>query len=99
MNARKQLVQLLQKAGNELKSRGELQYIGDFETRGELGDFILQCVSEIEAEDDHNLQRLGWGVFAPTCDWDDAGGSQQLGNEVFDLIGRMLGPIDTSTDA
>lgn len=30
-----------------------------------------------------------WGIFAPTCDWDDTVGDVRLGNEIFAILDSL----------
>ena len=87
-NPTKRLVRLLRQASWQLKGHGEKQYLGDFETCQELAEFIEQSAAQLAQGDRRSLNRL-WFLFAPTCDWDDAGGSLDIGNKVFALIDRL----------
>jgi hypothetical protein len=76
-----------------MATQGDAPYLGDFDTCRALGEFIEQCAVELEAGDRHSLERL-WFIFAPTCDWDDAGGSQDVGNGAFAILDRIGRPAD-----
>lgn len=87
-NPTKRLIRLLGKAAGELQSRSDKPYYaGTFETCGELGDFVKHSADRLATGELEPLEKL-WIIFAPTCDWDDAGGSSDLGNEIFSLIDR-----------
>ncbi len=85
------LVRLLRRASREMAAAGDATYIGDFDTCAALGRFLGECATELQAGNRDNLERL-WFIFAPTCDWDDAGGSQDIGNRVFAILNRIGRP-------
>jgi hypothetical protein len=88
-NPTKRLIRLLGKAAGELQSRSDKHYYaGTFETCGELGDFVKQSADRLAAGEREPLEKL-WLIFLPTSDWDDAGGSSDLGNEILSLIDRL----------
>jgi hypothetical protein len=89
-----QLVPILQEAARELLAAGDAPYPGDHDTCAGLGGFILSTATELAAGDDSNLRKL-WLVFAPTCDWDDARGSQPVANKVFAMLDGLRSPAST----
>jgi hypothetical protein len=56
---------------------------------------------------DSAARRFGGGIttdgerlshlFAPTCAWDDAGGSQRMGNLIYSAVGRRFFPRGASS--
>ena len=61
-----------------------------YESGVDIADFVVECQIAIE----HggmtlNQKRELWGIFAPTCDWDDVVGEVDLGNEVFSLLDKL----------
>ena len=88
------LVRLLRRASELMNAAGDAPYIGEFDTCFALGQFLEKCVGELAAGNDEHLQRL-WYLFAPTCDWDDAGGSQDIGNAAYGILNRIGRPVAT----
>lgn len=86
------LRELLQDAEYELRSPTMSDAFARH-TRAELIDLISSARSAIAAG---TLTRSAaaelWRIFAPTCDWDDVGGSVEIGNRIFDLIDTLYGP-------
>jgi hypothetical protein len=76
---------------------GNAPYIGEFDSCLALGEFLEKCVNELESGNDEHLQHL-WYIFAPTCDWDDAGGSQDIGNAAFGILDRIGRPAAMSRE-
>jgi hypothetical protein len=74
-----------------MRGASDARYIGEFDTCGSLGEFLQTCANELEQGNDERLHRL-WYIFAPTCDWDDAGGSQGIGNRAFAILNRIGRP-------
>ena len=77
-----------------MSAAGNAPYIGEFDTCRSLGEFLDKCANELHDGNDEHLQRLRC-IFAPTCDWDDAGGSQDIGNRAFAILGRIGHPAAT----
>ena len=88
------LIRILRRASKQMAAAGDAPYIGDFETCAALGKFFETCATELQHRDRTHLSRL-WFIFAPTCDWDDAGGSQEIGNTAFDILNRIARPTGT----
>lgn len=88
------LVRLLRRASKEMNAAGDAPYMGDFDSCRSLGQFLEKCANELANGNDEHLQRL-WYIFAPTCDWDDAGGSQEIGNDTFGILNRIGRPAAT----
>ena len=64
----------------------------DYEDGSEVAHFVLECRNGIEhgtldLTQEEELVR----IFAPSGDWDKVVGDEELGNEVFALLGKTLG--------
>jgi hypothetical protein len=58
-----------------------------------MADFLASACLKIENGDvDKTTQSELWGIFAPTCDWDDVVGDSDLGNAIFSIVDRLYGP-------
>jgi len=55
----------------------------------QLADRINALAARLEDGDMAATEEL-FGLFAPTTAWDDAGGSVETGNRVFELLRPML---------
>jgi hypothetical protein len=86
-----QLVSLLRAAATEMLAAGEAPYLGEHDTSAGLGQFIASKTDALSSGDESAARDL-WHVFAPTCDWDDAGGSRDVANEVFERLSRVYRP-------
>jgi hypothetical protein len=71
----------------EIFSLEEKTFFGIHESVRELVDFLRASADEIERS---NLSGLGKQrlVFAPTSDWDDAGGSAQIAEKILNLLDK-----------
>lgn len=83
-----QLFPLLRAAAAEMLAAGEASYLGEHDTCAGLGRFIA-FKTEALLSGCKSAARDLWLVFAPTCDWDDVGGSMDLANEIFEQLGRL----------
>jgi hypothetical protein len=63
----------------------------EFQTTTEFAVFLDRAALHFRSGDTTDGQKL-WNMFAPTCDWDDAGGSQALGNLIYGAVGRRFFP-------
>jgi hypothetical protein len=86
-----QLVALLHRAAAEMLAAGEAFYLGKHDTCAGLGRFISASTEALVSGDSLAAKEL-WFVFAPTCDWDDAGGSLDLANTIFELLDQVYSP-------
>ncbi|MCE5278052.1 MAG: hypothetical protein ABFD92_05660 [Planctomycetaceae bacterium] len=91
LKEREGLVELLRLAADEMLARGETPILSDFETCAALGSFIREAAAQVQAGDDRSSTRL-WDIFAPTCEWDDARGSQDVANAIFKIIDLVWRP-------
>ncbi len=86
-----ELCQLLDKAADFVK---QFPYGGLslFDSGSQMAAFLFQCKKAIEGGlMTSELRRRLWTVFAPTCDWDDIGGTPDLGNRIFGLLDSLYG--------
>lgn len=84
------LIPLLNRAAQELHAIGDAPTLTSYDTSRGLGDFIAKAAAKLGRGNDTDAIEL-YFIFAPTCDWDDSGGSLELGNKVFaqlDLLYR-----------
>lgn len=91
-HARRDLLEDLRRAAAHLRERGNFDFLNDepdIFTTDELVALIEQAAERLAAGDDSDGRRL-WGIFAPTCTWDDAGGDSRLGQEVYELIDSLF---------
>ncbi len=86
-----QLIDLLNKAAQEMLERGDVPYLGEYGSCNELGKFFTTAAEELRLGNESHANKL-WGIFAPTCDWDDAGGTASLGDSVFALLNVLYRP-------
>jgi hypothetical protein len=84
------LISILQIAASEMDQYGNAPILSDYDTCSGLSNFIRRMIIEIKDGNFTNINKL-WGIFAPTSDWDDAGGSVKIGNDAFELIDKLFG--------
>jgi hypothetical protein len=88
------LAWLLGRAAQEMQRRGALEIpFTDFGTTADFAAFLSSAAARFRQGDTTDGERL-WYLFAPTCSWDDGGGSQNLGNLIFGAVGRRFHPKD-----
>jgi len=80
-----ELCDRLRRAAQEIFSLEEKPFFGIHESVRELVDFLRASADEIERSNLSSLGKLRL-VFAPTSDWDDAGGSAQTAEEILNLL-------------
>ena len=52
-----------------------------------IAEFIDRAVAEIKAGTiSHPTANELWGIFAPSCDWDDCVGDSDRGQKIFEAI-------------
>jgi hypothetical protein len=91
---RSDLVAGLRRAAAELRGDADrLLLIGRYGTKREFAQHLARAADAIEAGDLTSLNDLAL-IFAPTGEWDDAGGSVTTGNDVYARIRhcRASGP-------
>src|SRR5690349_14732961 len=89
------LAWLLRRAAIEMQRRGVQDIpFTDFGTTTDLAAFLASAAARFRRGDTTDGEHL-WYSFAPTCIWDDAGGSQNLGNLIFGAVGRRFRPTDS----
>ena len=69
---------------------GAESIMSEYESGPAIADLLVSASGEIEkgAMTEATLNRL-WGIFAPTCDWDDVIGDVELGHEIFEILGEV----------
>lgn len=86
---RRKLARLLRDAGALMTSYGPVTYFGSYyDNCEELGKVIGVEAEKLANNEKADLTSL-WKIFAPTCDWDDAGGSLDLANEIFSILDKL----------
>jgi hypothetical protein len=83
-----ELCNRLRLAAQEIFSLEEKSFFGIHESVRELVDFLRASADEIERSNLSSLEKLRL-VFAPTSDWDDAGGSAQTAEEISHLLDKV----------
>jgi len=84
------LCNLLEEAACKLDSFGKGPVWSSYESGGEMAKFLRNRIIDIENDYiSREYQKELWGIFAPTCDWDDTTGDVNLGNHIFELIVSM----------
>jgi hypothetical protein len=86
-----QLLILLEKASKEMLSYGKQPTFSYFDTCEDVGLFIQDIIDKAKKGELKELSKL-WYIFAPTSVWDDSGGSQELANEIFEIINKNYRP-------
>ncbi|MGJ8641353.1 MAG: hypothetical protein ACSHX8_10745 [Opitutaceae bacterium] len=84
------LTKLLDRAEASLRPRSDDPFFSaSFDTVEDLANCIQKRKNELELRtlDEKGKNEL-WGIFAPTCDWDDAGGDSLLGNQIFEHLNK-----------
>lgn len=85
------LVSLLDKAAAEMLSYGDKPTFSYFDTCEDVGLFIQNIITQAKKGELKAITKL-WYIFAPTSVWDDSGGSQDIANEIFEIINRDYKP-------
>jgi hypothetical protein len=57
-----------------------------------FAEHIERLAEQLDPSDEKVLEEL-WGIFAPTCSWDDANGDAQIANQIFSVISGMVPPF------
>ena len=92
------LIPLLEKASDFFESRGHTDIWDSQHYSDELGLFCRQMSIRLAQGDIPNEdKRKLWLIFAPTCEWDDAGGDAHLGSQIFEIIHADWGDIVTKS--
>ena len=81
------LLSLLDKAAAEMLSLGDQPTFTFFDTCEVVGNFIADISNKIKKGDLDEISKL-WHVFLPTGIWDDSGGSQEIANEICEILNR-----------
>ena len=90
MEKRELLIELLKKAADEMFAYGNRRTPwSSYKTCNDLGNFIKKAAERYERGDGEDLDEL-LGIFIPISDWDDSGGSADLGNQIYDLLVKII---------
>jgi hypothetical protein len=93
------LAWLLRRAAAELRRRGSNEIpFTEFRSTLEFAEFLDLAARRFGGGITTDGERL-WRLFAPTCDWDDAGGSQGMGNLIYSAVGRRFSPRSGSSSS
>ena len=82
------IIRILRRASKQIHAMGDAPCAGSFDTCRDLGNYLETCAAEWQMGDRDSLERL-WIIFAPTSDWDDARGSQPIGNLAFAVLDQL----------
>ncbi len=85
------LLSLLEKAATEMLSYSEEPTSSYFDTCEDVGIFIQSTANRIRNGELGEISKL-WYIFAPTSVWDDSGGSQEIANEIFEILNKKYRP-------
>ncbi len=86
-----ELLLLLDKAAKEMISYGNQTTFSYFDTCEDVGIYIQNIIQKIRNGEFGEISKL-WYIFAPTSVWDDSGGSQEIANEIFEIVNRKYPP-------
>ncbi len=89
------LLSLLDKAVQEMIAKGETSTFSYFDTCEDVGLFIQDIANKARNGKIQEISKL-WYIFAPTGVWDDSHGSQEIANEIFEIINKHYQP-ETNT--
>lgn len=85
------LLSLLDEAVDEMRSYGDESTFSYFDTCEDVGNFIADITNKIKNEKMEEISKL-WHIFLPTGIWDDSGGSQEIANEICEILDRNYKP-------
>ena len=85
------LLSLLDEAADEMRSYGDESTYSYFDTCEDVGSFIADITNKIKNEEMEEISKL-WHIFLPTGIWDDSGGSQEIANEICEILDRNYKP-------
>ncbi len=90
-NSEGTLLLLLTVAANKLAAvQGPIW--SSYDSGAEIAEFVIECKRAIEGGTITLTQKRElWGIFAPTCDWDDVVGDCDIGNRLFSVIDALYG--------
>jgi hypothetical protein len=82
-----ELLSLLKRAEEKLRAIGSRPIPSSYDSAPAIADVLAAARVKIAAGDvDVATQKELWGIFAPTCDWDDVIGDVDLGNAIFEIL-------------
>ena len=81
------LASCLTKGAARFRALGDRPIWSSYRDGVAIADFIDRAVEEIQAGTiTQSTANELWGIFAPTCDWDDCVGDSTLGQKIFEVI-------------
>ena len=90
-NETQKLLSLLDKAADEMIGNGDQPTFSYFDTCEDVGLFIQDITNKARNGELEEISKL-WYIFAPTSVWDDSGGSQEIANEIFEIVNKKHPP-------
>ncbi len=85
------LLSLTDKAAVEMISYGNKSTFTFFDSCADVGNYIKETADRVRNGELEEISKL-WYIFAPTGVWDDAGGSQEIANQIFEIINEKHKP-------
>ncbi|MHA1197865.1 MAG: hypothetical protein ACTSQF_00710 [Candidatus Heimdallarchaeaceae archaeon] len=85
------LLSLLDKAAAEMISYGDKSTLTFFDSCADVGNYIKETADRVRGGELEEISKL-WYIFAPTGVWDDSSGSQEIANEIFEIINKNYQP-------
>ena len=85
------LLSLLDEAADEMRSYGDESTLSYFDTCKDGGNFLADIVNKIKNEKMEEISKLPV-VHVGTGIWDDSGGSQEIANEICEILDRNYKP-------
>ena len=87
------LLRLLAIAEGRFRALGSGPVWSSYESGAALADFVACARAKIKDGTISPAEKSElWGIFAPTCDWDDTVADVQLGNDIFSILNGLYGP-------
>ena len=72
-------------------SYGNRSTLTFFDSCADVGNYIKETADIARGGELEELSKL-WYIFVPTGVWDDSGGSQEIANEIFEIINEKYKP-------
>ena len=90
MYSKRRLLKQLATAESKLRDLGDKPVWSAYESGRAMADFISHARDQIEKGTLTQADKSElWGIFAPTCDWDDVIGDPDLGNDIFSMLNDL----------
>lgn len=82
-----QLLRLLVVAEMKLRALGDKPVWSSYDSGPAIAEFVAHARQQIANDVITQSEKAElWGLFAPTCDWDDVIGDVELGNDIFAIL-------------